>query len=72
MEVELVAQYGVLGAAVISLAAFARQAYKREADRADRLEEELRALNTKLQQDLLPVVARAAIVLEKRTRDEAQ
>lgn len=37
------AQYGVLGIAVSALSVFARQAYNRERDRADRLEAELSA-----------------------------
>lgn len=37
------AQWGVLGIAVAALSAFARQAYNRERDRADRLETELAA-----------------------------
>lgn len=51
--------YGPLGLAVLALGAFASRAYKREADRADRLESELR--------EFLPRLLRAIDVLEAET-----
>lgn len=51
--------YGPLGLAVLALGAFASRAYKREADRADRLEVELR--------EFLPRLLRAVEHLETGT-----
>jgi len=49
-------QYGVLGLAFAGLAAFARQAYNREAARADRLEAENQRLNQLIQDKHIPAL----------------
>lgn len=58
-DVALFAQYGVLGVAVVALAAFARQAYNREKDRADRAEAKLELLLENVQREYTPTVVRA-------------
>lgn len=59
------AQYGVLGIIVIVLFLFARQAYDREAKRADRLEEELAKLRDRTEERIIPLATRAIDVLER-------
>lgn len=50
-DLSVFAQYGVLGVFVVILIIFARTSYKREIDRADRLETEVRRLNDQSHQD---------------------
>jgi hypothetical protein len=71
------AQYGVLGVAVLALAVFARQAYNRERDRADRLEKELKesrdrelAMQVKVSEEFAPLVVRATDALSRRRARE--
>lgn len=57
--IALFAQYGVLGVAVFALAMFARQAYNREKERADRSEAKLELLLENVQKEYTPTVVRA-------------
>lgn len=60
-------QYGVLGVLAAILIVFARLAYKRETDRADRLEAELNRLNTSIQEKAIPALLAAATAIEECT-----
>lgn len=60
-------QYGALGAIAVALFAFARTAYKRETERADRLETELARLNTLLQERHIPALLNANQALHDAT-----
>lgn len=53
----VVLQYGAIGAAAIVLAAFAWRAYRREADRADRLEQQLADANQRIIDRFSEVIA---------------
>lgn len=44
----VVLQYGAIGAAAVALAFFAWRAYRREADRSDRLEQQLAEANQRI------------------------
>lgn len=59
VDVAVFAQYGILGVLSLGLILFARGAYGRERDRADRLEEENRKLNAAIQDRVLPVLMAA-------------
>lgn len=70
------AKQGPLGVAVLALAAFARAAYNREKDRADRLERELSesrdrelAMQAQVAKDVLPLMARATDALTRRKQE---
>ena len=58
-------QYGVLGIVVALLIPFARMAYKRETDRADRLESEVLRLNQLLQDRVIPALLAATRAVEQ-------
>jgi hypothetical protein len=58
-------QYGVLGVFAILLIIFARTAYKREVDRADRLEAEVNRLNALLADKAIPGLTLATQVMEE-------
>jgi hypothetical protein len=69
------AKQGPLGVAVLALAAFARAAYNRERDRADRLEKELTAsrdrelaMQAKVAEEFAPMLVRATEELRSRRR----
>lgn len=51
---QVLVSYGVLGIAVVALGPFSYKAYRREANRADRLEEENRELNRIIRERLAP------------------
>jgi len=53
------AQYGVLGIVAVGLIVFARNAHKREQDRADRMEAENRRLNELLLERVIPALTSA-------------
>lgn len=65
--VGIFAQYGVLGLAVLGLAFFARGAYKRESDRADRLEEKNDRLNNLILERVIPSLESATHAQEDST-----
>lgn len=60
-------QYGVLGLAVAGLAVFARQAYNREAARADRLEQENQRLNQLIQDKHIPALESSTTATREMT-----
>lgn len=57
--VDVFAQYGILGLGFLGLALFARGAYKRESDRADRLEEKNDKLNGLILEKIIPLLESA-------------
>lgn len=74
----LLAQYGVLGLFAALLVVFARTAikrdadrsetaYKREVERADRLEAEVTRLNTSIQEKAIPALLAAATAINECT-----
>lgn len=64
---DVLAQYGVLGVFAILLIAFARISYKRETDRADRLEAEVVRLNNMIIERVIPALTSAAAAVEDAT-----
>jgi hypothetical protein len=68
IEGEVLAQYGFMGISVLALAAFARQAYVREAERGDRLEGENKELRDRVEADVIPALTRAIDALERERR----
>lgn len=62
------AQYGVLGVAAGALAVFARIAYRRETERADRLEAEVVRLNNLIIERVIPALTSAAQAAEDATQ----
>jgi hypothetical protein len=67
-ELGTLAQYGVLGLAAGALAVFARVAYRREVERADRLEAEVVRLNNlivAITERTIPALAAAASSAEE-------
>lgn len=63
-SLDTIAQTGVLGALVALLLVFAYRAYRREVDRADRLEAENSKLRDGIESRVVPLVERALTVLE--------
>lgn len=63
--VGVLAQYGVLGIFAALLVLFARTAYKRETDRADRLEADVRRLNDTIQDKVIPALMSATKAAEE-------
>lgn len=61
---ETIAQTGVLGALVVLLGVFAYRAYRRETERADRLEQENSHLRDGIETRVVPLVERALVVIE--------
>lgn len=57
--VNVFAQYGILGLGFLGLALFARGAYKRESDRADRLEGKNDKLNNLILEKIIPLLESA-------------
>jgi hypothetical protein len=53
-------QYGAIGAFTVVLLAFAASAIKRERERADRAEEQLRELHTLMRTDVIPVLVKVS------------
>lgn len=62
--VGLLAQYGVLGVSTALLVVFARTSYKREVDRADRLEAEVKRLNDAIADKAIPALMAATRSIE--------
>lgn len=62
------AQWGLLGVAVVALAGFARSAYNRERDRADRLEQQVTTLQQRIVDDVTPLVVHAMDVIEAQSK----
>jgi hypothetical protein len=63
-DVGVLAQYGVLGIFAVILIFFAKGAHQRERDRADRLEEENKRLNTAIQDKVIPALESATRAAE--------
>lgn len=66
--VSLLLQYGVLGIFAALLLAYARSSIKREQDRADRAEAQVRELNDFIRNELLPKQVEATL-LHKQVAD---
>lgn len=66
-------QYGAIGVFAVLLVFFAFSAIKRERDRTDRAEQELRELNAAMREEVIPVLTQAtnAIVRVTDTMAEA-
>lgn len=67
-------QYGVLGlvlAALVFGKLIPGPTHDREVKRGDRLEDELRARNTYIADHVIPLLARTALVLERKAADDA-
>ncbi len=64
MDIGALAQYGVLGIFSILLIVFARTSYRRETDRADRLEAENVKLNDFIRKEVVVVLSAATRALE--------
>lgn len=59
-------EFGVLGALVVLLGVFAYRAYRREVERADRLEEENGRLRDSIEGRVVPLVERALSIIDGR------
>lgn len=69
--IEVLAQAGVLGALVVLLGAFAYTAYRREVQRADRLEAENGRLRDGIESKVVPLVERALATIEAARHERA-
>jgi hypothetical protein len=67
VDVSVFAQYGILGVLSLGLILFARGAYGRERDRADRLEQENKRLNEAIQERVIPALLSATRAAEEST-----
>lgn len=67
LDLGALAQYGVLGLGAGALAVFARIAYRRETERADRLEAEVVRLNNLIIDRAVPALTAAAQAAEEAT-----
>lgn len=67
VNIAVLGQYGVLGIFAVLLILFARVSYKRETDRADRLEAENARLNTWVQEKAIP-----ALLASARANEDSQ
>lgn len=65
VDLGVLAQYGVLGVFAILLILFARISYKRETDRSDRLEAEVKRLNDLIQEKAIPALMSATGAVEE-------
>jgi hypothetical protein len=65
VDLSIFAQYGVLGIFAALLVWFARGAYQRERERADRIEEENRRLNAIIQDRVIPALTSATRAAEE-------
>lgn len=63
----ILAQYGVLGLVAAGLFVFAKISYKRETERADRLEAEVTRLNNLIINRVIPALTSAAQAVEEAT-----
>jgi hypothetical protein len=66
-DMGVLAQYGVLGVFALLLILFAKISYKRETDRADRLEAEVVRLNNLIIDRVIPALGSATSVVEDAT-----
>lgn len=66
-DMGVLAQYGVLGIFAILLILFAKTSYKRETDRADRLEQEVLRLNNLIIERVIPALTSATNAVEDAT-----
>jgi hypothetical protein len=66
-DMGVLAQYGVLGVFAILLIVFAKVSYKREVDRADRLEQEVVRLNNLIIERVIPALSSATNIVEDAT-----
>ena len=66
-DLGVLAQYGVLGVFAVILVLFAKVSYKRETDRADRLEQEVVRLNNLIIDRVIPALSSATNVVEDAT-----
>jgi len=64
----ILAQYGILGLVATGLFIFSKSSYKRETDRADRLEAEVTRLNNLIIDRAIPALTAAAQAAEDATR----
>lgn len=67
LDLGILAQYGILGLVAAGLFIFAKGAYKRELDRADRLEAEVTRLNNQMFERVIPLLTSAANSVEDVT-----
>jgi len=65
VDIGVLAQYGVLGIFAAMLVWFAKGAHQRERDRADRLEEETRRLNSLIADRVIPALNSASKASEE-------
>lgn len=66
-DLGLLAQYGVLGVFAVLLIVFAKTSYRRETERADRLEQEVVRLNNLIIDRVIPALGSANTVVEDAT-----
>jgi hypothetical protein len=67
-DLSALTQYGVLGVFAILLIFFAQTAYKREVNRADRLENEVNRLNALIADKAIPGLTLATQTMEESTK----
>jgi len=67
VDLSVFAQYGVLGILTLMLIFFARGAYQRERDRADRLETEVQRLHELILDKVIPALQSASQAAEDST-----
>lgn len=65
LDLSIFAQYGVLGIIAAMLIVFAKGAHQRERDRADRMEEENKRLNTLILDRVIPALSSATRAAEE-------
>lgn len=68
VDVGLFAQYGVLGVLCAGLILFARGAYQRERDRADRHEEEIKRLHDLMIDKVVPALTAGTTTIEEAVK----
>lgn len=68
IDVNIFAQYGVLGVAVFALGWFAKGAYANAVARGDRLEEDNRRLNQAIQDRVIPALTESTLAAQEATR----
>ncbi len=65
VDIGLFAQYGILGILCAGLIVFARGAYQRERDRADRHEEEIKRLHDTMLDKVVPALTAGTNTIEE-------
>lgn len=68
IDLGLFAQYGVLGIICAGLILFAKGAYQRERDRADRHEEEIKRLHDLMIDKVVPALTAATTTIEEAVK----